>query len=210
MAVISRRRVPTSECSVTPAAIALEQFEKRRAWHARQVAGGHESEAEAEARLLPWLHLACLAGLGSSSEAIADKHLEELCFERGTAIFPWAEAGREVRIPLALSLSNEEREAALRTLAIARNAAIDILDKRSATSTATPPNARSLKGRTAAAAPVAKPSGADAPRPASEGATNGTRALIKLADHLGCPPYPLIDPVTPDLIRGPASLENAR
>lgn len=148
---------------MTPAQTAADQFTHRRAAAARRVAEGRWSPTEAEARLRPWLHIAAMA------------HAQlDLCTEEFTVIFPYAgaqaaagdstdkrpRAGEAVRIPLALSLSQAERAAALAELAAARDAALDTVD-------------RMVLGE-------------DQPH---QRALAQARALDRLARHLGAPPW---------------------
>lgn len=103
---------------MTPlAATAAEQYRRRRAWLSRELAERRIVAAEAQAKLLPWLHVAALAG--AEIEGVT---------ERGVTIYPWDRAGQPVDIPLVLSLTKEDRTAALEALAAARDAAVEAAD----------------------------------------------------------------------------------
>lgn len=103
---------------MTAREIAAYQFGHRRAWLAREVADRKRTQADAEHRLLPWLHIAAMAG--AQIDAVYQDHLQ---------IFPYDRAGQTVQVPLALSLSQAQRTAALAELARARDAAFDAVDR---------------------------------------------------------------------------------
>ena len=109
--------------------IAADQFGHRRAWLAREVAERKRTQADAERRLLPWLHIAAMAGVGSCSEAIASKDVIDAVYQDHLQIFPYDRAGQTVQVPLVLSLSQDQRTAALGELARARDAAFDAVDR---------------------------------------------------------------------------------
>lgn len=137
---------------MTLADISLAQFQRRRAWLARQVSEGRLAAPEADRRLLPWLHVACLAGADLPDFTDA--------------------AGQAVPIPTGPAVGAADRAAALRELALARNAALD--------------------------SPLARPV-----------QTDQARELVALAAALGCPPYPLTDPVIPANAGTQSQLEEA-
>lgn len=99
---------------MTPAQIAAAEFQRRRAWLSRQVAGRHEQPGAANVKLLPWLHIAAMAG--AQIDAV---------YEDAVTIFPFDQGGKVVKSPIVLTLTNDERTTALQTLARARDAAVD-------------------------------------------------------------------------------------
>lgn len=99
---------------MTPAELAAYHFGQRRAYAAKQVAKRAVTAEDANARVLPWLHIAAMAG--AQIDAVYEDHIQ---------IFPYDRAGQSVQVPLALALTHAQRAAALAELARARNAALD-------------------------------------------------------------------------------------
>lgn len=101
---------------MTPAELAAYHFGQRRAYAAKQVAKHAVTAEDANARVLPWLHIAAMAG--AQIDAVYEDHIQ---------IFPYDRAGQSVQVPLALTLTQAQRATALAELARARNAALDAL-----------------------------------------------------------------------------------
>lgn len=104
---------PRADPAMNSAEIARQEFLRRRAWLVREYGEGRIALDEAEARLRPWLHAAAMIGAQL-----------DLCVDHHVVIYPWARAGEAMRIPLALSLSPDQRNEARFAVARARDAAV--------------------------------------------------------------------------------------